>query len=690
MAAPWLVDGQNTIRIDGYHDSLTNPLGLYPNGGLHESDTFNLSISRSLSELERIALRLDASAWSSANRAPTRDAVINSAYLRWEKGDVALPFRAEAGDFYGELSPRTFQKGLKGLRLEVQPKWFTGRQKHAIEAFGGVSAASYRLVERDPDATGAFAWLVEDRALGSLIASYAYREKRFNHGVGQEQSEATVAAGWEKNADFGFAQLGLEAEYARFQGDSSGSGTLTRGDDEGYFTRWRLALNGTPLVLEGRWERYGDQYTPAGAFVSANRRTLGGSISWTSPLGPGVALRTLNYRDKLESADPLDVESYGVTLSGPLLTMGSLGAAVFSSDAFTNRSLDRLSTDTLNRNWSSTVNVPIRPWLGWRLGANLSDNTNHLTKALTVQREYSTGLDFRYSGAQTRATLGIGVLHRLNHRPLLERQTSPAVNLVLSSGVQSLRAGWNTVVAGGEVLNGPDLSSQVSNLNAAYTVDLEKLAVTLDGEHRIEDSSSRSKFGEAYRVGATLAWRFRGTLQGKAPEAVDATAVSGSLVPGQKLEAMARDLSAKGLGTPTVNNGLVVFEGGLFRGLNRRQRIALVTSPELMVTRIYQAIDTRSRGDLDDLNQVYETVKRQMLVEHGQPERVVEEGALSGTLAQDLLSGRVVRAVDWKVRGGWIRLGIPSRTDGQVRIEVLRAESISGDARAPWGLDELN
>jgi hypothetical protein len=109
-----------------------------------------------------------------------------------------------------------------------------------------------------------------------------------------------------------------------------------------------------------------------------------------------------------------------------------------------------------------------------------------------------------------------------------------------------------------------------------------------------------------------------------------------------------------------------------------------------MVTRIYQAIDTRSRGDLDDLNQVYETVKRQMLVEHGQPERVVEEGALSGTLAQDLLSGRVVRAVDWKVRGGWIRLGIPSRTDGQVRIEVLRAESISGDARAPWGLDELN
>jgi hypothetical protein len=68
----------------------------------------------------------------------------------------------------------------------------------------------------------------------------------------------------------------------------------------------------------------------------------------------------------------------------------------------------------------------------------------------------------------------------------------------------------------------------------------------------------------------------------------------------------------------------------------------------------------------------------------------VEVGTLSSTLAQDVQSGKVVRAIDWKVKDGWVRLGIPSRADGQARIEVLRTKSLSSDTKAPWGLDELN
>jgi len=693
VAGTLVVDGQNSVRVDGYQDSISNPLGLYANPGSPLSDTFNLNISRSLSGLESLAFRLDASAWDRANRGPAQDAVINSAYLRWEKGDVGLPFRAEVGDFYGELSPRSFQKSLKGLRLEIQPRLLEGRQKHAIEAFGGVSAATYRLVDRDPDATGAMAWLVEDKVFGSLIASYAHREKRFTHSLGREQIEGTVSAGWEKQADFNWFQAGLEGEYSRFRGDTSGSGVFEHGDDEGYFAKGKLALKETPLSIEGRWEKYGDQYTPAGAFVTSNRWTTGGSISWTSPLGPGIALRALNYRDRLESPDPLDVESYGVNLAGPLVPMGSLGVAMLTSDAYTSRSLNRLSTlDAVNRNWNSTLNVPIQSWLAWRLGANLSDNADQMTNALTVQREYSTGLDLRYVGGDTRASLGLGVLRRVNHRPLLETQTSPSVNLVLSHGIQSLRAGWNTVLATGEVLNMPDYSSDVSNLNASYTIDTPAVSITLDGEHRKEDASTRSKFGEAYRLGATVTWKFYATVVDSGAEAFDPDAVSDSLQPGQKLLDIAKNMAVLGLGPPSIASGLVVYEGGLVKGLNRRQRIALVTSEKLEVAKVYQVIDIRSRGDLDDLNQVYETVKKQMLSAWGQPERAREEGVVvgAGNLAEEILAGKVVRAIDWKVKGGWVRLGIPSRTDGQVRIEVLRAESISSDTRIPWGLDELN
>lgn len=691
QASPLLINGQDSLRVDQYQNSNLHPLDLYPNPGSHVSDSFNLGISRSLSELESLAFRLDASAWDSANFAPAQDAVINSAYLRWQKGDVALPFKVELGDFYGDLSPRVFQKSLKGLRLEIQPRLLEGREKHAIEAFAGVAADSYRLVDKDPDATGALDWLVEDKVLGSLIASYAYREKRYTFSPGQDQSEGTVSVGWQKQAEFSWLRAGLEGEASQFQGDTNGSGVFERGDDEGYFAKGNLTLKQTPLSIEGRWEQYGDQYTPAGAFVTSNRRTTGGTLSWTSPLGPLIALRTLNYRDRLESSNPLDVESYGVTLAGPLVPMGSLGAIVFSSDAYSSRSLDRISSlDTLNRNWSSTLNVPIQAWLGWRLGANLSDNADQRTQVLTVQREYSTGLDLRYVGGDTRASLGLGLLHRVNNLPLEDTQTSPSVNLVLSRGIQSLRASWNTLHAMGQTLNKPDYASDVANFNASYTIDTKQVSITLDGEHRKQDSLAQTDYGEAYRIGATLTWKFDAMVANYGELDVDRSTVAGSLQPGQPVMTIAKNLAVLGLGSPSIANGLVVYEGGLFKGLNRRQRIALVTSADRVVSKVYQVIDTRSRGDLDDLNQVYETVKKQMLTAWGQPARVVEVGALAGNVTQAILAGTVVRAVDWSVQGGWIRLGIPVRADGQVRIEVLRAPSISSDPRVPWGLDELN
>jgi len=66
-----------------------------------------------------------------------------------------------------------------------------------------------------------------------------------------------------------------------------------------------------------------------------------------------------------------------------------------------------------------------------------------------------------------------------------------------------------------------------------------------------------------------------------------------------------------------------------------------------------------------------------------------EKGAFGRNMAAELRSGNFVRISDWTTGTGVLRLGIPYRTDGVVRIEIHHAESFPLSPQVIWGLDEV-
>ena len=78
-----------------------------------------VAASRRLSPYERQRLDLAGTLNASEYRGVERGLALERGTFFWEKGDAALPFRAELGDFFAYQSLRTVQRGLKGLQIEV-------------------------------------------------------------------------------------------------------------------------------------------------------------------------------------------------------------------------------------------------------------------------------------------------------------------------------------------------------------------------------------------------------------------------------------------------------------------------------------------------------------------------------------------------------------------------------------------
>ena len=163
-AAQWSVNGYNTLRVEHY-DSDPERAGPYPNLGGQFYDDAYVAASRRLSPYERQRLDLAGTLNASEYRGVERGLAVERGTFFWEKGDAALPFRAELGDFFAYQSLRTVQRGLKGLQIEVQP-WRSAARQHSVQLFGGVVGPAYRSLDDDRELVAGASWLLEDRALG--------------------------------------------------------------------------------------------------------------------------------------------------------------------------------------------------------------------------------------------------------------------------------------------------------------------------------------------------------------------------------------------------------------------------------------------------------------------------------------------------------------------------------------------
>ncbi|MBM3560327.1 MAG: hypothetical protein FJX53_10725 [Alphaproteobacteria bacterium] len=156
----------------------------------------------------------------------------NMTYLN---GEASVPYRVEAGDFYGFFSPRTLQRPLKGGQIDLQPGGGLG----SLQLLGGVSAPNYRNFDLNHDTfTGASA-LVEpaDSAPIAFNVVHGHRKSRVARN-GDTMRQTIFSATSEQGLAVLGRQHAVEGELAHFFGDTDVAGG-TRNDrhDRGAFSR---------------------------------------------------------------------------------------------------------------------------------------------------------------------------------------------------------------------------------------------------------------------------------------------------------------------------------------------------------------------------------------------------------------------------------------------------------------------
>ncbi len=67
----------------------------------------------------------------------------------------------------------------------------------------------------------------------------------------------------------------------------------------------------------------------------------------------------------------------------------------------------------------------------------------------------------------------------------------------------------------------------------------------------------------------------------------------------------------------------------------------------------------------------------------------IEEGGFSDNIRNELRSGTFKRILEWQTASGVLRFGIPDRTDGQVRMEIIHANNFASGENNFWSTEAL-
>jgi hypothetical protein len=132
----------------------------------------------------------------------------------------------------------------------------------------------------------------------------------------------------------------------------------------------------------------------------------------------------------------------------------------------------------------------------------------------------------------------------------------------------------------------------------------------------------------------------------------------------------------------------VVYEARVLEEVDQRQRLALLHEAG-KITLAALIVEFDDIGNRDSVFQVFERVRRLLLERFGNPAFAIEQGEFSASFAAEVNSGRLVRLMEWPTEAGWLRLGIPRRLDGQVRIEVQHARSFPPPGDTLWSVESV-
>tara|TARA_R110002072_G_scaffold204033_1_gene362063 strand:+ start:6501 stop:8732 length:2232 start_codon:yes stop_codon:yes gene_type:complete len=698
----WSISGYNTYRADTFEHSGDTTASPYPNRGFQQFDDFNLNFSRQFSAYETVNAQISGTVDDSEYRTAKEGLIFERGYLTWEKGDVGIPFRMEFGDFFGNQTYRTLQRSLKGFQIELQPELFLGK-RHSIQLFGGITNQNYRELNDEKDFFSGASWLIPETQLGlfSLTVVNNTTEPVNNNS---KLSQTVYSMAWGKAAEYFQQKLEIEAEYALFNGDHS-SGAEQHQKDEGFFAQLKGKSNNIPLTYRFRHERYGDDFRPNGSSITANQRSTEIHLGWRFSTGLSVRGRLQTFRTNWETINPTDRDVAGLTLSGTFIPAIQLSGTVgsFVSDNETRDDTTRSLTHSTNASFSLPI---VDHWVG-RFGGLLTEVDNRVSGDTTVSRQISVGVDhdFDISGFIGSISPSLVLRNTTIAGSVTTSDISPAMSLYLTKGNHNLALSHNTLLQDSRSLTGNDTDTHQTSLNYSYSWNSHQFQI--EGNY-FDRNPIPGDDTHAYRIGVSWTYNFdrparaarpaqpvqqvspeeRGAAVVEASGSYNAVANIADLAPGMDMGVIQARLESWGIIDPLVRSGLSIYETPFIEAIDHRQRLGLISSNNEL-TKSVLAIEFDDLGDIDSTLQVYEEVRKVLFDRYGPPINRIEEGEFSSSLGADLRSGRFTRIIDWETKTGKLRFGIPFRTDGQVRMELIHASNFPTGENNFWSIEQL-
>jgi hypothetical protein len=696
----WNISGYNTYRVDSFEDSGDISNSPYPNRGFQQFDDFNFNLSRRYSAYENVKVQLSGTVDDSEYRTSEEGFILERGYLTWEKGDSQIPFRMEMGDFFGNQTLRTLQRSLKGVQLELQPNLFNNPQ--SIQLFGGVTNNTYRGFSDNKDFFTGASWLVPETKLG-IFALTAVNNTTEATISTPRLNQTVYSMAWGKEANYLKQKIELEAEYAFLSGDVST--TEFNKHDNGFYTQLKGKSENKPLTYRLRHERYGDDFRPNGSSITSNQRATEMHLGWRFSNGISARGRLQTFRTNWKTSNPTDRDVAGITFSGPLIQSiqlsGTLGS--FISDNETADNTTRSFTHSTNASFS----MPVADHWVARLGGVITEVDNRVTGNATVSRQISLGVDhdFEISGFRGSVSPSLNLRDNIEAGNTTQSDISPALSFYLNKGSHNLAFSYNTQFLDSKSLTGTDTETYQTSLNYSYTKNAHR--IQLEANH-FDRNPTPGSGTDAYRVGVSWTYNFdrparvipavqtqqqydlavQDSAASSVPVAFETQADIRDLTPDMPMDEVHARLAHSGIVEPLVRTGLEVYETQMLETIDHRQRLALVTSNNFLDKAVL-AIEFDDLGDIDSTAQIYDEVRKILFDKYGPPINRIEEGDFSDNLRNDLRTGLFKRIIEWRTSKGVMRFGIPHRTDGQIRMEIIHARDFSSGENNFWSIEQL-
>src|SRR6185295_5110942 len=158
--AEWEYFGTNTFRFEHYDTRGSLASTPYPAEGTKAYNEFGVNLQKRESEYDLWRAQIYGVINGSSYRSPFDGLVPERLNLSREKGDAAIPYRWELGDYFGYFSYRTLQRSLKGGMIELQPRVDPGIWEPSIILLTGTQAPDWVNVTPQNDYTNGISMML--------------------------------------------------------------------------------------------------------------------------------------------------------------------------------------------------------------------------------------------------------------------------------------------------------------------------------------------------------------------------------------------------------------------------------------------------------------------------------------------------------------------------------------------------